>query len=64
MENPDTIVQLQLPSEVMSRLEMKSSELGMDESSYAAKVIIEYLRKVGEEAGKGVVDDSIVTLLP
>jgi hypothetical protein len=47
MDTSRTKISLELPGEIRSILTEKSLLSGMDESSYAAMVIIDYLRGLG-----------------
>jgi predicted transcriptional regulator len=49
VENAD-VISLKLPAEIKARLSDMSHASDMDESSYATKVIIDYLKSLSKEA--------------
>jgi hypothetical protein len=59
MAQDDELLSVEITPEVKSMLEREARLRGMDESSVAAKLLIEYLKAVGRGEGGGH-DDGVV----
>lgn len=51
MDSTKTSISLAIPPKIREILAERSVICGMDESSYATKVIIDYLKGLGDETG-------------
>jgi len=56
MDSDRGIIQVEIPSELYEILSEASRKAGTDESNYATRVVLEYLKTVKDEADEGAED--------
>ena len=56
MDTDETKISVEIPAELHGVLSVASKKVGMDESCYATKIVLEYLKTVQEDAGS---DDGV-----